>query len=267
MLLNFIVWDVDPEIFHIGTFSLRWYGVLFAAAFVAGYFIIRGIFRHEGVPLKVLDHLTWYMVIGTLVGARLGHCLFYEPDYYFQNPWEIPQTWHGGLASHGAAIGIVIALYLFSRAEHRSYLWILDRIAIVVALSGFFIRMGNLMNSEIYGVQTSLPWGFIFIRASERVPKHPTQIYEAFSCIVIFIVLCYMYLKNKGRIYPGILFGTFLVTLFSIRFLIEFVKEDQVLFEKGMALNMGQILSIPFILCGIYFIVRPRKIPEPPSVE
>ncbi len=259
MSLNFITWNVDPEIFRIGIFSIRWYGLLFAAAFISGYFIMKKIFLREGVSVKVLDRLTWHMVFGTLVGARLGHCLFYEPDYYFQHPWEIFAIWEGGLASHGAAAGILIALYIFSRTEHRPYLWILDRIVIVVALSGFFIRVGNLMNSEIYGVQTSLPWGFVFVRMHETVPKHPTQIYEALSYLAIFVMLCGMYFKSKKAVRPGVLFGFFLTTLFSVRFLIEFIKEDQVGFEKGMALNMGQLLSIPFVLFGTYLLARPKK--------
>ncbi len=259
MLVHFIVWNINPEIFHIGVFSVRWYGLLFAMAFVLGYFITKKIFRKEGIPVQTLDRLTWYMIFGTLIGARLGHCLFYEPAYYYQHPLEILQIWQGGLASHGAAIGILVALYIFSRKEHRSCLWILDRMAIVVALSGFLIRTGNLMNSEIYGTETNLPWGFIFIRAQETVPKHPTQIYEALAYLMIFILLYSMYFKSKEKIYPGILFGIFLVSLFSVRFLIEFVKEDQVAFEKGMMLNMGQLLSIPFILFGIYLLIRPKK--------
>lgn len=259
MLLNAIIWDADPEIVHTGWVSVRWYGLFFALAFVLGYFIMKKIFRQEQVPIQTLDRLAWYMVLGTLIGARLGHCLFYEPDYFFQHPWEIFAIWQGGLASHGAALGILAALFVFSRAEYRSYLWILDRIVIVVALSGFFIRMGNLMNSEIYGVETSLPWGFVFVRTSETLPKHPTQIYEALAYLVIFAVLYNMYNRKKRHIYAGILLGFFLVFLFSIRFLIEFIKEDQVGFEKGMALNMGQLLSIPFIVLGIYFLARPKK--------
>jgi prolipoprotein diacylglyceryl transferase len=266
MLLNFITWDVDPEIFHTGVFSVRWYGVLFAAAFVLGYFIMRKIFRQESVPVKALDRLTWYMVFGTLIGARLGHCLFYEPGYYFENPAEIVQIWRGGLASHGAAIGILAALLIFSRVECRPYLWILDRMAIPVALSGFFIRMGNLMNSEIFGHPTSLFWGFEFIRSPEwrqppmsAQPCHPTQIYEAIAYFAVFVWLCRMYFGKSGKTYPGVLFGTFLASLFSARLLIEFVKVDQVGFEEGLLLNMGQLLSIPFIICGIYLLMRPRS--------
>jgi prolipoprotein diacylglyceryl transferase len=217
------------------------------------------IFKKEHIPQKMLDTLTTYMVIGTVVGARLGHCLFYEPAYYLANPLRILKVWEGGLASHGAAIGILISLYLFVRKVKKPYLWILDRIVIVVALAGFFIRMGNLMNSEIYGVQTSLPWGFIFVRWGETMPKHPTQIYEALSYLAIFFLLYSIYLRKGVKIKQGFLFGLFLIILFSVRFLIEFIKEPQVGFEEHMVLNMGQLLSIPFILTGIFLLVYKRK--------
>jgi prolipoprotein diacylglyceryl transferase len=204
------------------------------------------------------------MAIGTVVGARLGHCFFYEPQYYLENPLEIIKIWHGGLASHGAAIGILTALYLFARKEKRSYFWVLDRIVITVALSGLFIRLGNLMNSEIYGVQTSLPWGFIFVREGETVAKHPTQIYEALSYMLIFVLLLKLYYQYKGKPKEGLLFGLFLILTFTMRFLIEFVKNTQVEFEKSMFLNMGQLLSIPFVLAGIgilwYISAKPRSV-------
>ena len=263
MSINFITWDIDPEIFRAGIFSLRWYGLLFTATFVIGYFITKKMFRQEDIPLRLLDRLTWYMIFGTLIGARLGHCLFYEPAYYFKNPAEIVQIWHGGLASHGAGMGILIALYIFSRVERLPYLWILDRMAIMVALSGFLIRMGNLFNSEIFGHPTGLPWGFEFVRSSEwyqppvlAQPCHPTQMYEALAYLAIFAWLCRMYFKKSEKPYPGILFGIFLVSVLTVRFFIEFIKVNQVDFEKGMLLNMGQLLSIPFICYGVYLLIR-----------
>ena len=266
MTLNFITWDVDPEIFRVGIFSVRWYGALFAIAFVLGYLITKKIFSREGISVKTLDRLTWYMVFGTLMGARLGHCLFYEPRYYFEHPAEIVQIWQGGLASHGAGLGILVALYIFSRVERLPYLWILDRLTIVVALSGFFIRMGNLMNSEIFGHPTGLPWGFAFVRSPEwyhppldALPCHPTQLYEALSYLAIFAWLFMIYFKKAEKPYSGVLLGKFLTSLFTVRFFIEFLKENQVDFENGMLLNMGQLLSIPFIICGIYLLVRPKK--------
>jgi prolipoprotein diacylglyceryl transferase len=265
MLPLFVTWDVDPNLINlenvpiIGQLTIRYYGVLFAAAFVFGYLLFMRIFKTEGISVEVLDRLTLYMVIGTVVGARLGHVFFYQPDYYLSHPHEILYIWHGGLASHGAAIGILIALYLFVRKEKKPYIWILDRMSIAVALSGFFIRMGNLMNSEIYGVETDLPWGFVFVRNNEILPKHPTQIYEALAYLAIFFVLYRLYFRNKGKFRPGLLFSLFMILVFTARFLIEFIKEVQVPFEQGMALNMGQWLSLPFIILGVIMLYRTKK--------
>lgn len=269
-MLNYIVWNVDPNIFSIpqdvpviGGFSVRWYGLLFAASFAVGYLIMQRIFKNEGIGIKVLDELTTYMVIFTIIGARLGHCLFYEPDYYLSNPIEILKIWEGGLASHGAAIGIIVGLFFFARKNKKPLLWILDRIVIVVALSGFFIRTGNLMNSEIFGDVTTLPWGFIFkryyIESFTTDPRHPTQIYEALSYLFIFFFLFKTYWNQKGKIRNGELFGWFLVLVFGVRFLIEFIKVPQVAFEESMLLDMGQWLSIPFVIAGIIFLLRARK--------
>ena len=256
MFINYITWNVNPEIFGVGPLSVRYYGLFFALAFVLGYYIFTRIFKIEKIKIEVLDRLTIYMIVGTVIGARLGHVFFYQPDYYLSNPLEILAIWHGGLASHGAAIGILIALYLFVRKEKKPFIWILDRIVIAVALAGFFIRMGNLMNSEIYGIQTNLPWGFIFLRNNEVVPKHPTQIYEALAYLLIFFLLFRIYFKTKGTFKPGLLFSLFLILVFTARFFIEFIKQVQVPFEKGMALNMGQILSLPFILLGLFLLYR-----------
>ena len=263
MILD-IPWNVNPEIFHFGRFAIRWYGLLFASSFFFGYLIMARFFKTEKVPEAVLDRLTLYMALGTIIGARLGHCLFYEPGYYLSNPLEILMVWHGGLASHGAGIGIFIALYLFAKKSKKSYLWILDRVSVVVALSGFFIRTGNLMNSEIYGVETNLPWGFVFLRNGETMPKHPTQIYEALVYLFVFILLYYIYKRNQGVFKPGLLFGLFMIFVFAFRFIVEFIKNDQVVFESGMILNMGQWLSIPFVLFGIIllFFVLKKPMPE-----
>jgi len=259
MILSSIVWNVDPEIFRIGSFAIRWYGLLFALGFVFGYIIMGKIFKWEKIPEKMLDTITTYMVVGTVVGARLGHCLFYEPAYYLSHPLKILMVWEGGLASHGAAVGILFAIYLFTRKVKKPYLWVMDRIVIVVVLAGFFIRMGNLMNSEIYGVETSLPWGFIFVRWGETLPKHPTQIYEGLAYLLLFVLIYKIYLKHKAKLSHGLVFGIFLVILFISRFLIEFIKEPQVGFEADMVLNMGQILSIPFIILGFYLLYYSRK--------
>ena len=259
--MHFLVvpWDVNPEIFRIGSFAVRWYGLLFASSFLFGYIIMKKIFDNEGLGIEVLDRLTIYMAVGVIVGARLGHCLFYEPSYYLSNPVEILKIWHGGLASHGAAIGILIALWLFVRKERKDYTWIIDRIAIVVALSGFFIRMGNLMNSEIYGMETTVPWGFVFLRNGETVPKHPTQIYEGLAYLLIFVLLYSIYWKNKGRHIQGVLISLAMILIFTARFFIEFLKEDQVAFEAGMKYNMGQLLSIPFAVAGFVWLYLSLK--------
>jgi len=254
MTLLSINWNVDPEIFRIGGFAVRWYGLLFASSFFFGYLILYKVFTKEKIQIRYLDELTTYMIIGTIVGARLGHCFFYEPQYYLQHPWKILMIWEGGLASHGAAIGIIITILIFSYVKKLTFLWVMDRVVIVVALSGFFIRMGNLMNSEIFGIPTSLPWGFRFPRASDNaesiVPRHPTQLYEGLSYLVIFLLLWWLYYKKEGKPPKGLLFGLFLILVFGVRFLIEFIKEPQEGFEKSMVLNMGQLLSIPLIIMG-----------------
>jgi phosphatidylglycerol---prolipoprotein diacylglyceryl transferase len=262
-----IPWDPNPEIFKLGPFAVRWYGLLFASSFLFGYFIIRKMFRNEGVADEVLDRLTIYMAVGTVVGARLGHCLLYEPTFYLSHPLEILKVWHGGLASHGAAVGILAAVGLFAYKEKRGYFWTLDRIAIVVALAGFFIRTGNLMNSEIYGVETTLPWGFVFLRNNEVVPKHPTQIYEGLTYLFVFFLLLSMYWRKKGDVYQGLLISIFLILVFTARFFIEFVKEVQVPFESKMILNMGQVLSIPFVLLGFLGLWLSLVIKKPSLVK
>ncbi len=262
--MHFLVipWDVDPEIFRVGSFAIRWYGLLFASGFLFGYIIMNRIFKNENLPEASLDRLTIYMAVGVIAGARLGHCLFYEPGYYLSHPGEILKIWHGGLASHGAAIGILIAIWLFVRKEKKDYAWALDRIAIVVALAGFFIRIGNLMNSEIYGVETTLPWGFVFLRNGENAPKHPTQIYEALAYLLIFILLYRLYWRKKGEHFQGTLISLAMILIFTARFFLEFLKEVQVDFEQGMALNMGQILSIPFVIAGsvwLWYSLKNKK--------
>ena len=262
-LLNYIHWNVSPEIFNLGPLSIRWYGLLFATGFLIGYYIGEKMFRSEGVPQKWIDSLFFYIIIATIIGARLGHVFFYGWDYYSQNPGEILKIWHGGLASHGGALGIIIAMLIYSKkVTKRNILWTIDRIVVPTALVAAFIRTGNLMNSEIYGVQTSLPWGFIFERNNETIPKHPTQIYEALAYLLAFGVLMYLYWKTRSRYKQGLLTGVFFIFIFASRFFIEFIKQNQEEFEAGMALNMGQWLSIPFVLLGIFLIFRAVKMPE-----
>lgn len=260
MLLAFIEWSVSPEIFHLGPISVRWYGFLFAMAFVAGYFIMTWVFKKENRPQTDLEQLTVYMIFGTVIGARLGHCLFYNPAYYLSNPIEIFKVWEGGLASHGAAIGIIFAIYLFSnKKKNYSMIWVLDRVVIVVALAGTFIRLGNLFNSEIIGIPTDVAWAFIFYSVDD-LPRHPAQLYESIAYFIIFIVLWFVYYKGYEKNRSGLLFGLFLVLVFTFRFFVEFLKENQTGFEAGMALNMGQLLSIPFVTIGLIFINRAFKL-------
>ncbi|WP_439881685.1 prolipoprotein diacylglyceryl transferase [Pontibacter sp. MBLB2868] len=264
-LLNYITWNVDPEIFHLGPLSIRWYGLLFAMAFIFGQRILTKIYVAEGRTEGDVDVITLYMIIGTVVGARLGHTLFYAPDYYLSNPIEILKIWEGGLASHGATIGILFALWLFSRKQKFDYMWVLDRIVIVVALGGAFIRLGNLMNSEIIGHASTVPWAFIFERLNENppVPRHPTQLYESLSVFMLFVLLYWLWSKYKAALPKGLLFGIFVTALFTFRFLVEFLKENQEAFEDNLALNMGQILSIPLILVGLFILFRVWQNPKP----
>lgn len=251
-----VVWDVSPTFLSIGSFEIRWYGLCWAIAFALGMLYFANVVKRENLPPKILDSITLYAALGCIIGARLGHCLFYEWGYYSARPWEILFIWQGGLASHGAALGLLAGLWLFSRKNKLPYVWSLDRIMIPVAIGGAFVRLGNLMNSEIYGTPTDLPWGFIFVRAGETIPKHPTQIYEALCYIIIFLVLIWLYYKrDMGRKRPGVMFGVGLIGIFLARFFIEFIKNPQEDFEQGMSLLMGQWLSIPFIALGIFMIV------------
>ncbi len=255
-ILLYLIWDVNPDIINIPVINhpLRWYGLLFAFGFLLSQRVMYFIYKKEGRALTEVDTLTMYIVIATVAGARLGHVLFYDPVYYFEHPLKIAATWEGGLASHGGAIGILVALYLFSRKTKVAYLWILDRMVIVAALTGCMIRLGNLMNSEMIGLPTSLPWGFVFTRM-DNIPRHPAQLYEALYCFFLFIVLFWIWYKYRDRLKNGFLFSWFLIILFSLRFIDEFFKINQEPWEDRLILNMGQILSIPFVLTGIVILL------------
>ena len=277
MLLNYITWNVDPVAFSLGSMQVRWYGICWAVGFFLGYLLMSKVYKREKMPDWSMDSLLIYMLVSTVVGARLGHCLFYEPEYYLPHPVEILKIWEGGLASHGGAIGILIGLWLYVRRfnkstkkqkgekTHITYLWLLDRIVIPVCLVGALIRVGNVFNSEIYGTPTTLPWGFVFVRGNEQffspegelLPCHPTGLYEAFFCLVAMVLLLWMYYKRDlGDRRPGLMFGTFLVIIFGSRIGIEFLKNVQVAFENNMVFDMGQWLSVPFLILGIVMIVR-----------
>ncbi len=267
-MLNFITWDADPVLID-WPLTIRWYGLMFAIGFWIGYNIIARMFKREGAPESWLSSLLIWVALATVIGARLGHVFFYQWDYYSQHPIEILYTWEGGLASHGGAIGIIIAVLLYSHfTTKRSPLWTFDRLVVAIALVGCLIRLGNLMNSEIFGHATTLPWGFMFVRSAEwRVlyngqACHPTQLYEATCYLLLFGLLMWLYWKRDEGERPGLIFGTFLIGTFLSRFFIEFIKNDQVAFEENMALNMGQWFSVPFVLLGIYLIIRAVRRPR-----
>jgi len=261
-----IEWTIDQEIFSIGIVSIRYYSLLFLVSFIMGLVIMKKIFALENYPAEEVDDLLVYMVIGTVLGARFGHVLFYGFDYYMSNPIEIIKVWKGGLASHGAAIGILVSLHFFVKTKnHYNYLWLIDRLVITVALSGFFIRMGNLFNSEIIGKPTDVPWSFIFSKYVDKIPRHPTQLYEALAYLTLFFIIYKIYMAHKEKTRSGYIFGIFLVWVFGFRIFVEQFKENQESFENDMILNMGQILSIPLVILGIYMIYtsRNRSLPAP----
>lgn len=267
--LPLFVWDVHPTLFTIGPVEVRYYGLMWALGFIISAYIISNIMKREGYSEKMFDSFFWYGLLSTVIGSRLGHCLFYDPGYYLTHPIEILYIHQGGMASHGAAVGLLIGLWLFSKKNKLPYIWSLDRIGILVAISGTLVRIGNFMNSEIFGRPTSLPWGVEFVMSSEwnalykGLPCHPTQLYEALAYLIIFVVMVWLYYrKDLARRRPGAMFGIFLIALFGIRFLIEFIKNPQEDFEVGMILNMGQLLSIPFIIAGCVLLYRAYRVPE-----
>lgn len=280
MILNFITWDPSPEIFTIPgiDWPVRWYGLMWAMAFIASHFIMNRVFKKEGRTEKELDTLTLYIILGTVIGARLGHCLFYGPWFdeynaagylvnegYLSHPLNMLKVYEGGLASHGGAIGIIIAMVLYCRKTKESWLWLFDRLVIVVPLAAMFIRFGNLINSEIIGRVTDVPWAFIFVQ-EDNLPRHPAQLYEAVFCLFLFVFMYQMWKNKRNNYGPGFMFGLMCVLLFIERFLDEFLKENQSAFEDNLAINMGQWLSIPFIIIGIIMMVRSRKL-EPNSYK
>lgn len=262
-MFQFIVWNANPDLLSLGPFTVRWYGLMFAIGFWLGYNILGRIYRHEGAPEKWLGILLLWVVGATIVGARLGHVFFYEWSYYSAHPADILKVWEGGLASHGGTLAIILAVILYSVfTTKKSPIWTFDRLVIPVALVGGMIRIGNLMNSEIFGTATDLPWGFMFVRSAqwhrmyEGIACHPTQLYEAFCYFALFALLMWMYWRKNAETRPGLIFGVFFIGIFLPRFLIEFIKNDQVGFEASMTLNMGQLLSIPFVLAGVFLVIR-----------
>jgi len=260
-LISSIYWNCSPELINLGPITIRWYGVLFALAFLSGYLIMRMIFRGEKKPEDDLGTLLLYILIGTLIGARLAHCFFYEPAYYLSRPGEIIQIWRGGLASHGGLLGIIIAIYFYSRKHpDQPFLWLLDRLAIVGALGGALIRIGNFFNSEIIGIPSDLPWAVAFPRAlnGDLLWRHPAMLYEAGAYLIIFIFLLLVYRKQKPRVPQGELLGLFLITVFSARFLIEYFKMRQADYQLPLPFSVGQLLSVPVVIVGVILLIRSR---------
>ncbi len=252
--MEYIVWNIDPNIFAYGGIQLRWYGLLFVGSFFLGLAIFTKIYKREGKDVAVLDNLLLYVMIGTVIGARLGHCLFYEPEYYLSNPLEILKVWKGGLASHGGLAGILISLYIFSKRYDTDYTWLLSRMTIVGVLTAGFVRIGNLFNSEIVGIGTTVPWAIIFERV-DLIPRHPVQVYEALAYFTIFFILIGIYYRVSSSFATRILPGTFLVLLFTARFFLEYFKSQQSAYNLDIPFSTGQLLSIPYILFGILWIV------------
>ena len=271
--LNYILWNPDVEAFHLFGFSVRWYSLCWLIGLVLAYFIVQRLYKQQKIKDEYFDPLFLYCFFGILLGARLGHCLFYQPEYYltsFKHFVEMIVPIHflpnggwkfvgyEGLASHGGTIGLIVALYLYYRRTRLNLWQVLDNIAIATPITACFIRLGNLMNSEIIGKVTDVPWAFIFERV-DKMPRHPGQLYEAIAYFLFFFVGLWFYRKRPQRVGTGFFFGLCLTLIFTFRFFIEYTKDIQVDFESGMLLNMGQILSIPFIAIGIYCMFRKGK--------
>jgi len=287
-MLNFITWNADPELFSLGPLAVRWYGLLYAIGFFVAITVIERMFKNEKAPEKWIEKVFIYIILAEIVGARLGHCFFYDWDYYSKNWWKIPQIWEGGLASHGGAIGMLIAVLLMSKyMTKQNWLWLGDRIFVGAAFGASIIRFGNLMNSEIYGYPTNMPWGFVFLRGQEKfiygssgwewckptgvfdefgnhlLACHPGQLYEGITYMLLFAFLLWLYWKRDAGKYNGLLTGIGFTFVFTARLFIELLKNKQAHFEENLlsniGMNMGQLLSIPFVILGIYLIVRALK--------
>ena len=253
--MEFFTWDLNPVLIEFFGLKIHWYGALFATAILAGLQVMKWIFQQEKIKLELLDSLLMYCVFGIILGARLGHCLFYDPDFYLSNPLKILAIWEGGLASHGGGLGVIIAVYFFQRKYKVKYLWLLDRLAIATALFGFFVRFANFMNSEIIGIQTNVPWAVVFARI-DLMPRHPAQLYESLSYLSIFITLILLYRFSNIKKHTGAIFGVFLCLIFTARFAIEFVKVKQTVYTGETLISTGQALSIPFFVAGIVLLIH-----------
>ena len=262
-LLQNLTWGIDPEIFSLGPIAPRWYGLLFAGAFVSGYMFGVKMWKDAGRKVEEMESILTWILVATVIGARLGHVIFYDPSYYLRNLDQVLAIWNGGLASHGAAVGVIIALYYQAKkAPKMNFWWLADRVVIPSAVGGAFIRTGNFFNSEIVGSATDAPWGVIFANLpgpAGTIPRHPTMLYEALLCLAVFAVLWFLYKRYKAHPPEGSLFGIFLIMLFTGRFFLEYTKIPQADFATEWAVNMGQLLSIPMVLIGLYIVFK--KVP------
>ncbi|MBT5934239.1 prolipoprotein diacylglyceryl transferase [Sulfurimonas sp.] len=259
--MEHFIWSLDPIAFSFGPLRVFWYGIFFAIATLSGLQYMKWVYSVEGKDEAMLESMFIYIVIGIVIGARLGHCLFYDPAYYLANPMKIFAVWEGGLASHGGGTGVLLALYFYVKKYKLNYLWILDRVAIPTALFGFFVRLGNFMNSEIIGTPSDLPWAIVFTRVDD-LSRHPAQLYESLSYLGIFIILTLLYRIKLHVLNNGFIFGTFLILIFSVRFLVEFVKVKQAAYSSEILISTGQMLSLPFLLLGavlIFLSLRKRQ--------
>jgi len=258
-----MIWQTDPVAFYVAVGDHRWpvfwYGVLFASTFAYGTLMFRWLYRQAGKPVDHVYDLVLTVIVGTVIGARLGHTMIYNPGLYLSEPWRILYVWKGGLASHGAVVGILLAVWLYARwRPDQSFLWICDRIGMAVPLSGCLIRLGNFFNSELLGRPTEMPWAVVFARI-DMIPRHPVQLYESLCYLLIFFIQFRFYLKHRDDLPLGMLFGRFFVLVFGARFLMEFFKEEQTIYVTGLPMNMAQFLSIPAVLVGVVIIVLSRR--------
>jgi len=256
--LEHFIWNADPVLLALGPITIHWYGALFASSIFAGLYFMKWIYLQENKNVEALDNQLIYVVVGIIIGARLGHCFFYDPDYYFSNPLKILAIWEGGLASHGGGLGAIIGIYFHTKKSDFSFIWILDRLAITTALFGIFVRSANFVNAEIIGKQTDVPWAVVFERV-DNVARHPAQLYEAIAYAIIFITLTALYKLTKIKSYQGMLLGLFLILTFTARFIIEFFKQQQAAYSIDISMNTGQMLSIPFFMIGVFLMFRSLK--------
>lgn len=252
--MNHLIWNVNPVFLSVGNFSIHWYGLLFAFAIIAGFSFLKYVYKKENLDEKSLDDFLFYCVLGILIGARLGHCLFYEPSYYLSNPLKILAIWEGGLASHGGGLGAIIAIFWYKRKINKSFLFLLDRFGIATAIFGIFVRIANFFNSEILGLPSNVSWAIVFQKI-DLIPRHPVQLYEAFAYLISAVILFLLYQKTEIKRKEGKLFGLFLIFVFSSRFVIEYFKTEQATYNEAI-FSTGQWLSIPFLLIGVLLIIK-----------